>query len=133
MNEQPCTILVVEDNRLGRQLIRSILDREFFTVIDAADANEAWQALVNDPPDLVITDIVLPGGENGLDLLRKIRSSPLHANIPVIGISCLEDPVMLDELHQADFNAFLSKPLNLEQLVATIRSLLPECRKESAT
>lgn len=111
------TVLIVEDEVLVRDMTAEFLRIEGFQVLEAADVAEAKRLLQADHAaiDFVLTDIHLPGAENGLDLARHIRQR--HPSIPVLIVSANPGNSKLD-------GEFLSKPFDLTRLVSVVRALL---------
>jgi two-component system cell cycle response regulator/two-component system cell cycle response regulator DivK len=79
------TVLVVEDNRMNRKLVRDILLFQF-DVKEAASAEDAIDYLQGHRPDLILMDIQLPGMD-GLSLVRQLKRDPDRRSIPVIAFS----------------------------------------------
>ena len=114
--KSPACVLVVEDEILIRVLIVDELRAEGFTVVEAATAAEAlsyFQAGVQ--VDLVLSDIGLPGGLNGVDLVQRLRAQA--PSLPTVLTSGHSPGV-----HAAD--AFLPKPYDIGQAVALVAALL---------
>ena len=110
-------ILVVDDEPLIRAFIRDILEDDGCAVKEAANVHDALDLLDADGIDVVLTDIEMPGGLNGLDLIKMVRA--IWPNMPLIVISgrVLPRP---DEL--PPHTPMLSKPLSPERLLALVRS-----------
>ena len=115
------TILIIDDDRAGMQLLSTLLDFEGHRTL----ALENWEEPVGDVeryrPDVIIMDVYLRA-KNGLDILGQIRehADPEIANIPVLMMSA-------EDQHQrsleAGANAFLEKPFQIEALVSTVREI----------
>jgi DNA-binding response OmpR family regulator len=112
----PACVLVVEDEILIRVLIADELRAEGFSVVEAATADEAlsyFQAGVQ--VDLVLSDIELPGGPNGVDLIKRLRAAaPNLLTVLTSGHS--------PGVHDAD--AFLPKPYDAREVVLLVATLL---------
>ena len=113
-------VLLAEDDRSLRRFLQVILERAGFTVVPAADGLEAMKIALSSPVDILITDAMMPN-LNGHELCRFVRNSQTLAQLPIILLSALEQQQREDE-KQVD--AFLSKPVAGEDLVACIRKLL---------
>ena len=118
------TILVVEDERPVRQLVRNVLQRHGYTVLEAANGVEAlrlWEAH-SEQVALLLTDLVMPEGVSGRDLAQRLlRQRPGLNIIFSSGYSVdLNDPIFAE---QAGRN-FLCKPYEPEQLLALVRATL---------
>jgi CheY-like chemotaxis protein len=116
------TVLLVEDEQAVRDLVRIILERAGYSVIEAANADEAETLFAAMPSiDLLLTDVVMPG-RSGFDLFNR-----LHAQLPslrVLFISGYTDYAMFDATIAERDLAFLEKPFSAEGLVAKVRDVL---------
>lgn len=83
-------ILIVEDDPLLFQLYQEMFKRENVTTINATNGHDAVSQIKTDKPDLIILDIMLPGGMNGFDILEKIEADPATQPIPVIILTNLD-------------------------------------------
>ncbi len=117
----PLRVLIVEDNTHFASTLRNNLEIEGFLVDIAATVVLAQQQMLRDQPELVILDVMLQG-RDGFDLLRSLRSS--GNNVPVVVLTARRDEQ--DKLRGFGLGAddFLTKPINLMELLARIRALL---------
>ena len=117
-------ILVIDDDRSGTELLITLLELEGFQGCRLEDWADPLADLERQRPDLVIMDVYLTV-RDGVELLSEIRahSEPRVAETPVLMMSAedLEARCM-----DAGANAFVGKPFELEQLVATIRKIVEE-------
>ena len=114
------SILVVEDDPRIRELLRTSLESEGFSVFEAASSEVLYRILAEEPINLITMDILLDH-ENGLDLVRDIRK---HSEIPIIlvtGRVDLIDTVLGLELGADDY---ITKPFLIRELIARVRSVL---------
>lgn len=113
-------LLLVEDDLEISELLCSLLHKEGFHVHPVFDGNTAEQTALNDPFDLIILDIMLPG-KDGLDVLRSIRSKKAT---PIIMLTAKGDD--LDRIIGFEMGAddYLPKPFNPRELIARIKALL---------
>jgi CheY-like chemotaxis protein len=117
-------ILVVDDNLDTREITHLHLTTEGFTVVIAADGREGLYMAGAEHPDLIITDISMPG-LNGIELIRQLRSQPELADVPILVLSALGSGE-LNEAIRAGANRAMSKPVLLDSLVDEVRELLSE-------
>jgi PAS domain S-box-containing protein len=116
------TVLLVEDEQAVRELVRIILERAGYSVVEAANADEAetlFEAMRS--VDLLLTDVVMPG-RSGFELFNR-----LHAKLPslrVLFISGYTDYAMFDSAIVDRDLAFLEKPFSAEGLVTRVREVL---------
>jgi DNA-binding response OmpR family regulator len=116
-------IVVVEDSRTQAEYLCHLLELEGASVVAAADGDEALTTIRSAPPDIVLTDIIMPG-MNGYDLCRAIKSDPHTQQIPVILVTQLHDPS--DVLRGLEVGAenFIVKPYDPEQVYSRIEAVL---------
>jgi DNA-binding response OmpR family regulator len=81
-------ILIIEDDRFLRELIKMKLEKEKYTVIEAVDGEEGERKIKEEKPDLVLLDLILPGID-GFEVLSRIKEDPTLSSIPVIILSNL--------------------------------------------
>jgi CheY-like chemotaxis protein len=117
-------LLLVEDNELNRDMLTRRLRRRGFHVIIALDGEGAIRAALEEKPDLILMDMGLPG-INGWDATRKIKENPETSHIPVVALTAHAMQDDREHARQAGCDAFETKPVELERLLTTIRSLLP--------
>jgi len=118
------TVLVVEDEKDIRELIRFNLQKEGYEAIGAEDANEALLILRNNVGvDLILLDLMLPGLQ-GEEFLRLLKSEKRFATIPVIIITAKSgEKTMVDNLN-AGADDFLTKPFSIKILMAKVKAVL---------
>lgn len=114
------TILVVDDERKIRQLVRAYLEKEGYAVIEAATGPDALELVRNDHPDLVVLDVMLPGLD-GIEVLREIRT---FSNVYVVMLTAKSEEV--DKLIGLSVGAddYLAKPFSPRELLARIKAVL---------
>ena len=119
------TIVIVEDHDDTRNSIGSYLDRLGANVIGARNASEGLEVIKKNRPDLVLSDIQMPGGD-GFELVREIRLLGLDfkGSVPIIAMTAILTPVDRARILNAGFQACLSKPFTPNRLVETILTLL---------
>ena len=118
------TVLLVEDEDALRMLAIRILKKHDYDVIDASDAKSALEAFKTRKDDIsiLITDVIMPGGKNGIELAEEIRGS--RPDVKVIYSSGFSEGHLDDETELDSSSVFLSKPYSPTQLAQTIRDLL---------
>lgn len=83
-------ILIIEDDVILFQAYKEMFNPDSFNVINAITANQGLALIQSEKPDLIILDIMLPGGTNGFDILEKIEHNPETKKIPVIILTNLD-------------------------------------------
>jgi CheY-like chemotaxis protein len=123
------TILLVEDYKDSREMIRLLLEDLSYRILEAQNGKEALDLASRKTPDLVLTDFNLPDID-GTALIRRLRKlSEKMSRIPIIMLTA-RDPRELYELAMAaGCTAFLTKPVSFAVLEKTINRLLEESRE----
>jgi DNA-binding response OmpR family regulator len=116
-------ILVVDDDPELLQVLASRLRQEGYEVTTASKGDQAIAEVASQPPDLMLLDLGLPGG-NGFKVLEKVRGSNRTAAMPVIVLTGNWEPAFEVRARKAGADAFLRKPAELGDLLAEIRKLL---------
>jgi two-component system, response regulator PdtaR len=116
------SILIVEDEFLIAELIQTILEAEGFDVAGvAARAAPALEIADKMRPGLVLVDIRLAGGDDGVDLVRRMQA---NVGTPVIFLTGSGDPVTRARAEATSPKGFLRKPFRADQLIAVVRAAL---------
>jgi cyclic di-GMP phosphodiesterase len=116
-------VLVVDDLEANAQGLAKLLTIEGYCVSTASNGSDALELIAREPPDIVLTDLVMPG-LSGLDVCRHIKGNPATRLIPVVLITAFGDSDDRVEGINAGADDFLSKPINPTELKARVRSLI---------
>lgn len=121
-------ILLIEDDEGIVRFLRRALSYEGYTVDVATDGETGLEMALQNPPDLVILDWMLPGMD-GLEVLRRLRA---HGQWPVLMLTAKD--AIQDRVEGLDMGAddYLTKPFNLDELLARIRALLRRTQTSEA-
>ena len=115
-------ILLIEDNQFNRKIVRDLLARQPYDLLEAHDGEAGVAAARRDRPDVIVMDVQLPK-LSGLDATRAIRADPDTAKIPIIVVTSFalsgDDKKAMD----AGASAYLAKPYSPRQLLDTIRKM----------
>ncbi|MDD3876227.1 MAG: response regulator transcription factor [Bacteroidales bacterium] len=116
------SILVVEDDLMINKAITNKLTKSGYVVYSAKDGEEGIEKILDNMPDLIITDVMMPY-INGLELIEFVRKN-LRTSIPVIVLSSLEDEESILKSFKVGADDYLSKPFGPEELILRVRRLL---------
>ncbi|MEV0849212.1 response regulator [Streptomyces sp. NPDC049954] len=122
-------VLVVDDNKVIRQLIRVNLELEGFEVVTATDGVECLDIVHEVRPDVITLDVVMPRLD-GLRTAARLRADPRTRDVPLAVVSaCTESEV--DRATDAGVDSFLAKPFEPDSLVAVVRQLMEHGRRRA--
>ncbi len=114
------TVLVVEDDQEMRNLLFEELWSEGYQLREARDGDEAFLAMLQSMPDLIITDLRMPSG--GLEYVNRLRT--FAPNCPIIVMTAFADDQARADVTKAGATAFLNKPVHLSELKGRVKELL---------
>jgi len=115
-------LLLVEDSDDLRHLFARVLRGHGFEVVEASDGYEALDRLAEFVPEVVVTDVMMPGMD-GVELIRRIRAMPATAEVPVVAMSAAPTPEAEREALRAGAEDLLPKPLDSQTLLERLAGL----------
>ncbi len=116
-------ILVVEDNETNMYLIRFILEKSGYEVIEAKEGAVGVELAIKEKPDLIIMDIQLPD-INGLEATKRIRASEADGDIPIIALTSFAMAGDREKALAAGCTGYIAKPINVATFIAEIEKHL---------
>jgi DNA-binding response OmpR family regulator len=124
-------VMVIEDEKEIRDLVRYNLEKAGFRVAAAGDGEQGLQQLFASRPDALVLDLMLPG-MNGLEIVREVRNEPLTHDLPVLILTARS--AEMDKLLGFEQGAddYLTKPFSPRELVARVKALLRRTKPSGA-
>jgi two-component system cell cycle response regulator DivK len=119
----PRRILVVEDNPLNLKLVRDVLQFAGYDVVEANSGEEGLRVAEEDPPDLVLMDLQLPGID-GTETLRRLRQGSLGRDVPVVAVTAFAMAEDRARASLAGFDGYVEKPISVRELPGQIEAFL---------
>jgi twitching motility two-component system response regulator PilH len=117
------TVLIVDDSQTLRQLLIALLGNQGIKVIEATNGLEAKEQIQANPPDLVITDLIMPH-MNGYELCRWIKNEPTLQTIPVLICSTKSEQFDRYWGMKQGADAYITKPFQPPELLRMVKQLL---------
>jgi len=115
-------VLLVEDNEFNRKIVRDLLARQPYELLEAHDGEKGVEAARREKPDVIVMDVQLPK-LSGLDATRAIRADPETARIPIIVVTSFALSGDEKKAMDAGASAYLAKPYSPRQLLGAIRKM----------
>ncbi|HLY28880.1 MAG TPA: response regulator [Aggregatilineales bacterium] len=123
-------ILYIEDNYQNRRLVKRLLKRKGYELIEAEDGLQGIAIAAREKPDLILMDINLPGID-GMEATSRIKSSSDLSHIPIIAITAAAMRGDRERIMAAGCDDYLQKPIDNDQLVETVRRFLGSPAEET--
>lgn len=118
------SILLVDDDPNLRDMLRAMLEIGGFEVIEAEDGLDALEKLEEITPDILVLDVMMPNLD-GVSLCKQLRSDAEFVSLPIIMLSGKTQHHAVAEGMAAGANCYLCKPITVEELIQSVRQLLP--------
>jgi len=122
------TVLVVDDNPINLKLVSDLLAFEGYRVLKADDGEKAAASVQEDPPDLILLDVDLPGID-GLTLTKRLKGDPPTADIIIVALTAFAMKADRQRAMAAGCDAYVTKPINTRELPAEVAELLQRREK----
>ena len=119
------TILYIEDNEYNRKIVRQLLGRTSYQLVEAVDGESGVALAQQLVPQLILMDVQLPK-MSGLDATRALKADPRTSGIPIIVITSFALSGDREKAAVAGADNYLAKPYSPRELLALVRQYLPE-------
>ena len=117
------TILVVEDEKAIRDMIKVVLTKAGYTVLTAGSSEEALVSIADLGPDLILLDWMMPGS-SGIELARRLKNGELNKDIPIMMLTARSEEDDKIKGFEVGVDDYITKPFSPRELVARIKALL---------
>jgi CheY-like chemotaxis protein len=117
------TVLIADDKATSRELVRTVLEKEGYSVIEAADGIEALRTAREAMPDIIILDLQMPGLD-GFGVLLELRQDPRFAATPFMALTASAMQGDRERAITIGFNSYATKPIRLTELRSEVERLL---------
>lgn len=118
-------VLIIDDSRVTRRLLGSILKSDGYFVDEAENGLDALEKLGIVKTDLIIADLNMPNMD-GMAFVRSVREAPYVKTIPIVMLTMSSDKCLRKEAMAAGADVFMTKPINPARLLGTLKGLLKE-------
>jgi PleD family two-component response regulator len=125
------TVLVIDDDRNLRTIIRTSLELAGYGVVTASDATAALAILAQETPDLIVLDVVLPGMD-GFELCRRIRRHPTCAHVPIMMLTARGETEDAVTGFEAGADDYITKPFSPQEMLARVRAKIRRVAVDSS-
>lgn len=129
MTPRATTVLLADDDKVQTLMLSSLLRSKGYKVDAAFDATQTFTSAIRTQPDVIVLDIQMPGG-TGLLVLERLKASTKTSQIPVIVLSGSTDPQADLAVRARGADAYLSKPVDVDELLGTLGRLLGGAQQE---
>jgi CheY-like chemotaxis protein len=122
-------ILVVDDEPEIVVLMRIILERSGHEVMIASNSAECFEKLKEKKPDLILLDVMMPGGEDGWEACRKIKEDEKTRDIHVAMFTVRTSDDSVEKSYESGADAHINKPFDRKEFLHTVEGLLAKAKK----
>ena len=117
------TVYFIDDSATMREVVKIAFRRESFNIIACADASSALAHFEQHPPDVVITDVIMPD-QDGYSVCTQIKQHPEYGSVPVILMSGVVNKTVADKAVAVKADELIRKPFQPQELIGRVKSLL---------
>jgi CheY-like chemotaxis protein len=117
------TVLVADDKPTGRELVRTVLEKSGYTVVEACDGLEAVEYAHQHRPDLIILDLHMPGLD-GFGVIQTLRREAEFATTPIMALTASAMQGDREHAMSVGFTGYVTKPIRLSALREEVERLL---------
>ncbi|PWB54847.1 MAG: hypothetical protein C3F06_03485 [Candidatus Methanoperedenaceae archaeon] len=115
-------ILIVDDDPVNIELLEGYLSKDY-DILKAFDGNEALSIVEENPPDIILLDLIMPG-INGYQVCKKLKDDPKTNHIPIVIVTSLHETEDRNKAIEAGADDFITKPFDIMELSVRVKSHL---------
>jgi CheY-like chemotaxis protein len=123
--EEMKKILIVDDQETVRRLVELTLKSDARQVLQAKSGEEGLEIAKAEKPDLVIMDIMMPGGMDGFEAVRILKATQETKNCPILMLTAKNEKSEKTKTYEAGADDYLAKPFKLDDLMKKVEKLVP--------
>ncbi|PLX76923.1 MAG: hypothetical protein C0615_06020 [Desulfuromonas sp.] len=112
-------VLIVDDSKLVRTILAAPLDEAGYEVSEATNGEEALRLISEQPPNMLITDLNMPG-MNGIDLIKEVRKDSINRFMPILMLTGEDDEAVKKAGREAGVSGWIAKPVRPEKILAVV-------------
>jgi two-component system cell cycle response regulator DivK len=116
-------VLIADDKATSRELVRTVLEKEGYAVVEAADGIEALRSALESAPDLIILDLQMPGLD-GFSVLQELRKDARFLATPILALTASAMQGDRERALTNGFTGYVTKPIRLQVLRSEVQRLL---------
>jgi len=124
--QNSASILAIEDDLTQQSMIKKTLEKNGYRVSLAEDGEKGFEAAKREKPDLILLDVVLPGGMNGQEVCKRLKADEATQGIPVIFLTSINTPGSVVEHFDLGAEMHLSKPISAKELISQVEITLKD-------
>jgi CheY-like chemotaxis protein len=121
----PQRILLIDDDANIRRIVRIVLQRSGYEILEATNGSLGLAAALRERPNLILCDGTMPG-MTGIETLAGVRADAQTRDTPFIFLTATSEPEFRAEATRLAANRFLAKPISLDELIAEVKAVLAE-------
>lgn len=125
-------ILIIDDDKFIVRVVSDRLNKEGFEVTTAMDSVSGLNAVYESTPDIILLDVILPGGKNGTEICRLLRNDTRTSHVPIIMLTSRRESNDIVSGLEAGADDYITKPFDTNELVARIKTHLRRAKQEKS-
>jgi two-component system alkaline phosphatase synthesis response regulator PhoP len=120
-------IMIADDDESLRELVRRVLEKNGYSVLEAVSVDDAWKKIQLQQPDLILLDILMYGSSSSGEFVDRLRSSKKYASIKIIYVTAVEGMEKLPK--RKNVYGVVAKPFKNKELISQIKKVLEQEEK----